>query len=251
MGVFNKEKELPDELKDLGLTPAQIREAIQAKKDLETKLAAQSTELSTVKTSLGQLEGTFNQTKAKLEELEANTNRRQNNEDGKNKKTYTSFIDDEDAAFAERAADAMQPVAMVAMRSAANSARLAAKLGLQGQSIDTPGGKIPLSRLWDKWESEIDKQAETIQLAVLGNPTTWRNVLDYVIGKHMTDLMKEPQTFVESAATNQDRRIEGDKKDEKLNDSENDVIKKMSRYGKGVTPEAYKKTKDGMTFVGV
>lgn len=250
MGVFNKEKELPDELKDLGLTPSQIRDAIKAKKDLEDKVASQATELSTVKTSLGQLEGTFNQTKAKLDELEANTNRRSNNDDNK-KKTYTSFIDDEDAAFAERAADAMQPVAMVAMRSAANSARLAAKMGLQGQFIETPGGKISLTRLWEKWESEIDKQAESVQLSVLGNPSTWRNILDYVVGKHMTDLMKQPETFVESAHSNEDKSMGDKKQDDKLNDSENDVIKKMSRYGKGVTPEAYKKTKEGMTFVNV
>lgn len=242
--------DLPDELKDLGLTSTQIKEAIQAKKDLETKLAAQSTEYSTVKTELEGLKGTFSQTKAKLDELEANS-RRQPVRTEENKREYTSFIDDENKAFTERLVDGIQPVAQVALRAAANSAKIAAKMSLQGQTIKTAGGPISLTRLWEKWSAEIDKAASEVALANLGNHETWVNIFDYIKGKHLNELLAEPQTFVESVQTNQDRVVGEKKEPEKLNDAESDVIKKMSRYGKGVTPEAYQKTKDKLTFVNV
>ena len=245
-------KEIPDELKDLGLSPAQIREAVLANKDLKTKLDNQTTELSTVKTTLSTMEGSFGDTKRKLDELEANGRRQLEKRTDTQERVYTSFIDDENKAFAERAADAMQPVAMVALNAAANSAKLLAKQSLQGQLVNTPGGKISLSRLWDKWSSEIDKAADDVALNVKGNPQTWINIFDYVKGKHFTELMAEPQTFVESVSTNNDRASNSENKQpEKLSDSELEAVKKMSRYGKGVTPEAYQKIKEKMTFVNV
>lgn len=249
MAWGTKKEETPDELKEFNMTPAQIRDALKAKKEVDDKLAAQSTELSTVKTTLGTLEGTFNQTKAKLDELEANTRRPPAE---RKEKEYTSFIDDENKAFAERAVDAMQPIAVVAMQSASNSAMLLAKQSLGGQFVDTPGGKISLSRLWEKWSTEINKNAEQTNLASRGTMEFWLNVFDYVKGKHFNELMSQPQTFVETVSTNQDRGPGGEHKtDDKLNDSEAEVIKKMSRYGKGVTPENYQKTKKDLTFVDV
>lgn len=244
----DKKGELPDELKDLGLTPAQIKEAIQAKKDLETKLATTATELSTVKTDLQKATGLFNETKTRLDELEASSRKPPKKEE----KVYTSFIDDEDKAFTERAVDAMQPVAATALRAAANSAKLSAKFSLQGQFVTTPGGKISLSRLWEKWVAEIDKAASEVNLATLGNEATWINIFDYVKGKHFNELMAEPQTFVESVQSNQDKLPgQGNKEPEKLNDSESEVITKMSRYGKGVTPEVYQKMKSTIKTVSV
>jgi hypothetical protein len=249
MGWRNS-NELPDDLKDLGMTSAEIKKAIQDKKDLEKKVADQSTELNTVKTSLSTMEGSFGDTKRKLDELEASSHREPVKQ--QQEKTYTSFIDDENKAFTERAIDAMQPVAQAALKAGANSAKLGAKMSLQGQYVTTPGGKISLARLWEKWSEEIDKAASEVGLATLGNESTWINIFDYVKGKHFNELMSEPQTFVESVQTNQDRDThEGEKRPEKLNDEENNIIKKMSRYGKGVTPEAYQKTKDKLTIVGV
>jgi hypothetical protein len=242
-----KKEEIPDELKDLGLTPAQIRDAVLANKKLTEDLANSKTEMSTVKTNLSQLEGSFGDTKRKLDELEANSHRPEK----KVEKEYTSFIDDENKAFTERMVDGMQPVAMIALSAASNSAKLLAKQSLQGQYVTTPGGKISLTRLWDKWSDEIEKAASEVNLSVRGNEKTWLNIFDYIKGRHFNELMAEPQTFVESVQTNAEIRV-GDKKEpEKLNDSENDIIKKMSRYGKGVTPEGYQKTKDKMTFVNV
>src|SRR2546430_9709580 len=162
----NKKEEIPEELKDLGLTPAQIREAVLANKDLNQKLANTSTELSTVKTTLSSMESIFNQTKTKLEKLEANSKRPALKNEPRE---YTSFIDDENKAFTERLVDGMQPVAQVALQAAANSAMLLAKQSLIGQYIETAGGKISLTRLWDKWSAEIDKAASEVSLHVKGN----------------------------------------------------------------------------------
>ena len=244
----NKKEEIPDELKDLGLTPAQIREQVLNNRKLTEELATSKTELSTVKTNLSQLDGKFNETKRTLDELEANAKRPAKSQETRE---YTSFIDDENKAFTERLVDGMQPVAQVALQAAANSAMLLAKQSLQGQYVTTPGGKISMSRLWDKWSGEIDKAASEVALHVKGNMQTWINLFDYIKGKHFNELMAEPQTFVESVSTNQDKLPGDEKKSEKLTTMEEDVIKKQSRYGKGVTPEEYQKQKDKMTFVNV
>jgi hypothetical protein len=244
-----KKEEIPDEFKDLGLTPAQIRQAVLDNRKLTEDLATSKTELSTVKTNLSQLDGKFNETKRTLDELEANTKKpaRQQTEE----RVYTSFIDDENKAFTERLVDGMQPVAQVALQAAANSAMLLAKQSLMGQYIETAGGKISLTRLWDKWSSEIDKAASEVALHVKGNMQTWINLFDYIKGKHINELLTQPQTFVESVSTNQDRNLNDEKKPDKLTSMEEEIIKKQSRYGKGVTPEGYQKTKDKMTFVNV
>jgi hypothetical protein len=246
----DKKSEIPEELKDLGLTPAQIRQAVLDNKKLVEDLSQEKTKTSTLQSSVSQLEGRFNDTKRTLDELEANSKRTKTPPE---EKTYTSFIDDENKAFAERAVDALQPVAQVALRAAANSAKMEAKMSLHGQYITTAGGRIPLSRLWEKWLPEIEKAASEVNLANLGQAVTWTNIFDYIKGRHINELMAEPQTFVESVQDNTDRRVSDDSssKDKKLNDEELAVIKKQSRYGKGVTPEAYQATKDKMKFVNV
>lgn len=249
MPMFSKEKEIPDELKDLGLTPAQMREAILNGKKAHEELEKTKTELSTTKSTVTALEGRFADTKRTLDELEANSKKTQRTQT--EERTYTSFIDDENKAFAERAADALQPVARVALQAAANSAKLEAKMSLQGQYLKTPGGNIPLVRLWEKWIGEIDAGAKEVNLANLGKPETWLNIFDWIKGKHTNELLAEPQTFVESVETRTDKQMSEEKKPAQLTDEEQAIIKKQSRYGKGVTPEAYQKTKDKMTFVNV
>jgi hypothetical protein len=246
----DKKSEVPEELKDLGLTPAQMREAILNNKRLTEDLANSKTELSTVKTNLSQLDGRFNETKRTLDELEANS-RKPARQTEDNKREYTSFIDDENKAFTERLVDGMQPIAQIALQSAANSAMLLAKQSLQGQSIETAGGRISLSRLWDKWSVEIDKAASEVNLVVKGNAQTWLNLFDYIKGKHINELLATPQTFVESVQTNIDKGLNDEKKPDKLNDEENVIITKMSRYGKGVTPESYQKMKSTIKSVTV
>lgn len=247
MGWGEKKSEL-DELKDLGLTPAQIRQAVLDNKKLTEDLSQSKTEASTLKSRVSELDNKFNETRRTLDDLEANAKKPVKQQE---ERVYTSFIDDENKAFAERAADAMQPVAQVALRAAANSAKMEAKMNLRGQYITTAGGLIPLSRLWEKWVGEIEKAASEVNLANLGRPETWANIFDYIKGRHLSELLAEPQTFVESVETSTHQRVGDEKKPDKLNDEELAVIQKQSRYGKGVTPEAYQKTKDKMKFVNV
>src|SRR5882672_10304938 len=91
-----------DTLKDLGMTPQEIKDAVAAKKTLEAKQTTMETELTATKASLSTLEGSFNETKNKLNDIEANS-RRQAAPTTPTAKT--SFLDNEEAAFAERVAE--------------------------------------------------------------------------------------------------------------------------------------------------
>jgi hypothetical protein len=241
-----------DELKDLGMTPAQIKEAIADSKKLKADHDTLKTEFDTTKTTLSTMENSFTQVKNKLAELEANPPRgRQQNSDDE-RKPKTSFIEDEDAAFNERFAASVGPVAQTALIAARNSAKMAAKMSLQGKSIQTSGGKISLTKLWEKWEREIEEDSKQVAMAALGDMNTWINMFNYVKGKHLDEMLSEPQTFVESVELRTDANVGRDRSNEaeKLNDEETSTIKKMSRYSK-VTPEKYQEIKKKMTFVNV
>jgi hypothetical protein len=240
-----------EDLKDLGMTSAEIRQTIKDAKDLKTKQSSLETELNTTKTALTSVNNGYKEVKDKLDELEASS-RRQPPPRQEDQKPKTSFIEDEDRAFDERFNERVGPVAMTALTSARNSAKMAAKMSLQGKFVNTPGGRISLSRLWEKWEPEIETDSKQVQLAALGDMTTWINMFNYVKGKHMDELMTEPHTFVESVEQRTDTKVGGEREtEEKLNDEENKTIKKMSKYSKNVTPEKYQEIKKKMTFVNV
>lgn len=247
--MFNKGKY--DSLEELGLSPEDIKKAIQDKKDLETKHKTLETELNTTKTTLSTMEGSFGETKRKLAEIEANVNRR-TEPDKKEEKTKTSFLDNEDAAFDERFMDRIGPVARTALIGARNSAKMAAKMSLQGKTMTTPGGKISLTRLWEKWEAELEKDAEQVDIGALGNHETWLRMFNYIKGKHIEEMMAEPQTFIESVQSGAERGVREEVKNDKLNDEEKNTVTKMARYGKAkLTEEEYQKNKSKMTFVNV
>jgi hypothetical protein len=241
-----------DELKELGMTPKEIRDAVAASKELKEKHTSLETEFNTTKTALSSLEGSFNETKNKLNELEANSRRQPEKTNNEERPLKTSFIDDEDKAFNERFNERVSPIAQTALNAARNSAKMAAKMSLHGQFITTPGGRISLTRLWDKWEGEIETDSKQVNLAALGDMTTWINMFNYVKGKHINEMMAEPQTFVESVQSSTDTRVREDRSQDngKLNDEENATIKKMSKYSKFVTDKSYQETKNKMKFVG-
>lgn len=248
MPVFGK-SEFEEELKGLGLTPAQIKEKLAKADDLEKKTTTLETELTTTKGTLAQVENSFTDTKKRLDALEANGGRRQEPKEPRN---FTSVVDDEEKAFDERFADRSQPIAAAALAAGRNSARLEAKLSLQGKYMNTPGGKISLMALWDKWYGEIEKAADNTNAAHLMNAATWLNIFDYVKGKHVAEIFEKPDNFIESVQTSTTSSItEGGKKDEKLNDEELATVKKMGREASRITPEKYQEMKKKMTFVNV
>jgi hypothetical protein len=249
--MFSSEYE--KELKDLGMTPSEIKAAITASKELKTKNEELEGKFTALNTDNETLKGSYAETKARLDNLEANSNRRVKNDD-EEKKTKTSFLDDEDKAFNERAMETMAPVAMMAMNAAKAAARMGAKNSLFGQKISTPGGQISLTNLWDKWSSEIDNAANEMaktNIAALQHERTWLNLFQYIKGQHIDELMAKPETFFESAASGRDMKVGDDKKPDTLDQEQSEIAKKMGRYGKGVTNEKILEARKKMNFVNV
>jgi hypothetical protein len=247
MAMFQKSEY--DSLKELNLTPDQIKEALKAKVDLEAKVTKQGEDLTKAQSELTAAANSFNEVKTRLDSLEANP-RKEKKDDERPPKT--SFLDNEDAAFDERFNERAGPMARVTLEAARNTARMSARIALDGQYLETAGGRIPLLKLWDKWGSEIDKAAGEVQLSALGNTQTWLNLLDYVIGKHSRELLGKTSEFVESVQSHGNVRI-GDKEEpDKPNDEEATAIAKMNKYSGGrLTPEKYTEIKNKMKFVNV
>lgn len=249
--MFDSEYE--KELKDLGLTPKQIKEALTEAKTVKEKLAENEGKLTTLTTELETTKGSFAEVKTQLDALEANSRRRPSNEEDKNK-TKTDFIDDGDKAFNERFFESATPITQMAFQAAKNVARMSAKNSLYGQKIQTPNGSISLSNLWDRWSSELDnaeKEMMASNAAALQFEKTWLNLFNYIKGQHIEELMAKPETFVESASSNTDGKVINDKKPDKLNDEEARIAARMARYGKGnLTPEKLLEVRKKMTFVG-
>lgn len=246
MGVFER---LPDELKELGMEPAAIAAAVKAKAELEAQIAAlkesgqtSSTELETARQELAEV-------KQKLQDIEASASRQGTAQVKQDQQPQlTDFWENPDKAFAERT----QPLLISTMVANAQVARMAAKSTLQSKFIKTAKGTISLLRLWERWESEIDKAIGGVPLAARTNPQTWLNMFDYVKGQHLEELMVDDKNdFVEPVATSVDRRVidnEGEKP--KLSDEETRVAGRFSKFGHGITPEKILETKKKMKFVG-
>jgi len=233
---------------ELGMTPAEIRQAIKDGVDLKARAGALETELNTTKASLTSVQNGYDEVKSKMNELEANYRRPATPQ---TPKTYTSVVDDEDRAFNERFNDAAQPVAMAAVKAGSNAAKMEARLSLQDKFSKTPGGRISHARLWDKWRGEIEKAANEVQPQTnLMMAQTWLNIFDYIKGKHIEEMMEKPTDFIESVSQAAEVKIGNEPPPDRLADSESDVVKKMMKESKFMTPERYLEAKKKMRFVG-
>jgi hypothetical protein len=86
-------------------------------------------------------------------------------------------------------------------------------------------------------------------VASLQYERTWLNLFQYIKGQHIEELMAKPETFFESAATQNDRKVGDDKRPDTLDSEQSEIAKKMGRYGKGVTAEKILETRKKMNFV--
>jgi DNA-binding transcriptional MerR regulator len=246
--MFDSEYE--KELKDLGLTPKQIKEALTEAKASKEKLAETEGKLTTLSTEFETTKGNFAAVKTKLDELEANARKPKNNDPPPAK---TDFIDDGDKAFNERFMEQAAPITNLAFQGAKNVARMSAKLSLQGKKLKTPNGDISLVNLWDRWSAELDEAEKGMMQSnalALQYEKTWLNLFEYIKGQHVEELMSKTNDFIESAAGHRDGKVIDDKQPDKLNDEEARVAARMARYGKGVTAEKIMETRKKMTFVG-
>jgi len=243
--------EFEKELEGLGMSPSEIKAAIAEAKELKTKTTELQGKYDTLNMESETLKGSFAETKARLDSLEANPRRPKADDDDK-PKTKTSFLDDEDKAFNERAMETMAPVAVMAMNAAKSAARMGAKNSLFGQRISTPGGQISLTNLWDKWSSEIDNAANEMaktNVAALQYERTWLNLFQFIKGQHIEELMAKPETFFESVSGNRDTKVGDEKRPDTLDQEQSEIAKKMARYGKGVTAEKILETRKKMNYV--
>lgn len=248
--MFDSEYE--KELKELGLTPKQIKEALTEAKGLKAKLEETEGKFTTLTTELETTKGSFAEVQTKLAELEANSRRQPPNNDDKNKKK-TDFIDDGDAAFNERFMESATPITQMAFNAAKNVAKMSAKASLYGQKIKTPNGDISLSNLWDRWSSDLSKAEGEMMKSnpvALQHEQTWLNLFNYIKGQKIEELMAKPEAFIETASSNVNGKVIDNARPDKLNDEEARVAARMARYGKGVTPEKLLEIRKKMTFVG-
>lgn len=242
MGIFNKE--LPDELKDLGLTPTQIKEQLAKAKEFEDKVTTQGAELTAARAELDGVKGDFASTKARLDQIEANNQRQQ---EPPKKDDPISFLDDENAAFNQRFNQAANPLAQIALTAAATTAKMSARNSLRDKVVKTPNGNMSLAHLWDRWESDIDKLAEGVPLVNRGNPITWANLFNLVKGRHMDELLANTSDFIEPASGSSDREVHvGERRQslDKLSEDEEKQAKKMR-----IDPAKFLEMKKKMRFV--
>lgn len=241
-------KELPDELKGLNLSPAQILEKL---KELDDEKKKSEQFQNAGKEALDQLKAKDNEVnilKAKLAEIEANPPRREVDDKDKPPQDI-DFLTDPEGAVNQRILKGVQPVALVALNAARNAAKMSARLTLSRSFLNFPEGKANCASLFDKWGTEIEKAAEQIPIVNLGNEVTWINLFNFVKGNHLEEMMSKPSDFIESVATNANVVVGDDKRPEKLDDEQSAIAKKMQRYGKGVTAEKIIETRKKMSFV--
>src|SRR3974390_3365928 len=213
--MFDSEYE--KELKELGLTPKQIKEALAEAKTLKEESATLKGQMTTLTTELETTKGGYAEVRAKLDELEANSRRVAPKEPDKK----TDFIDDGDRAFRERFVEDAAPIASMAFTAAKNVAKMSARISLQGQVLKTPNGNISLINLWDRWASDLDKAEQEMMksnAAALQHERTWLNLFNYIKGQKLEELMAKPETFVESVSSSTNARVGDEKRPDKLND---------------------------------
>lgn len=206
-----KDEELPEELRDM--KPEDLVKAVkdsQRVAELETKLEQRNAE--------------FDGVKQRLDAIEANQPESAPNPNAPQRPT--SVLVDEERAFAERQA----PLAMTTLLIGANAAKSQAKM--------------MLGPTYAKFEKEIEAEMEKVPLGSRIHTESWKNVHDMVVGRHMSEIAKEPsQYFTEPGGGTPPPEPKPDP--DKLSDEEVKIARKM-----GVSPEQYLASKKSMQFVG-
>jgi hypothetical protein len=234
--MFGKNSELPDELKALGLTPAEIAKAISDKKELENKVSALEMDKKKAEDSLNNLNSSFETVKAKLAEIEASHSAPQQDQG------LASFLDDEDRAFAQRNA----PTHGLAVQANIQLAKLRARQILGNQTKEVNGQNLNLGRLFDKFDSEIDGLAKMTPAAALINPETWDHLFHNVLGRHTTEILSNPSGFVEPASSNAISQRDDNTQKDRLTPEEERIAARMR-----VKPEDFLKSKKETVILGI
>jgi len=181
MSWFSKQDEskIPENLK--GKTSEEIVKELQEASQVKADLEKVRTDAATAAAAAATQATEFELAKARLVELEAAQAAAA--ADATRPPGLTSFLVDEDKAFAERAA----PIASMAYGSAAATARMLARDRLRTES--KPGG-LNLTALYDKYSAEIDELAKQVPIVQQVHPQTWVNLFDLIKGRHALELVE-------------------------------------------------------------
>lgn len=161
-----REEEVPEALRNL--TPEQIVEAVQGHATLKSELEATKGQLSE-----------FEETKRRLSELEARVPLAEPKRN-EGRAAPISFLEDEDAAFNQRAAPMYGT--MLAMGAA------------QSEMIFTNGVTDPVEKaLFKKYGPELREIMKKEPPQNQASPLAWSTAFDVVKGRHMADIAKAAQ----------------------------------------------------------
>ena len=167
-----KPEDIPPELKDL--TPAQLAEAVRKSSALETELNATRQKVDAQEEQLSELASL----KQKIAALEANPNN-QPKPESRPQNQPISFLEDEDAAFNQRA----QPIVGAVYTMGAQIARSNFETKLSG--VD--------AKMFQKYGADVDKVMESVDVASKANPQAWQNAWNMVKGQHLDEITKAAQ----------------------------------------------------------
>lgn len=154
----------------------------------------------------------------------------------------TSFLEDEDRAFAERA----DPIIKATLQ---NSAIMARSVAIQELRDETdPSQRAKNEYVLRNYKKEIDDLFRTVPLQGQTNPATFKNVVGIVTNNHFSDVVKAVSkekgiNLFESPATPGTASSNGASNDPsgKLTPGELHVAKKMK-----ITPAQYLESKERM-----
>ena len=153
----------------------------------------------------------------------------------------TSFLVDENRAFAERA----MPLAAMHLQTAAKVAKMSARSKIQlSQKEGDPYYGQRMARFFDRHETEIDKFASRVPLAQQAHDETWVNLFKLVQADHIDELSDKSALFVEGGAGGTVlASVDNDKKQETLNDAEKRVAQRM-----GISEADYLTSRKGLVY---
>lgn len=218
---------------------AKLKEEQDKAAALEQKLAAMETERQTERENVEKMSGEFEQIKARLQEAEAKTTRKTDQEEAAN------FIEDPDKAFGQRAA----PLVNLAVQNAMTTSKLLAQQQLDNTDLAS-NGKVFDGRLFRAWSGDIDGEARKYQPQLLTTPNAWLGIFYYLKGLRADELSnpemrKKKYAFLEpSRSATIPLNGEEKKEEDKLTDEERHIAERMN-----VKPEDYLKRKKQLKFV--
>lgn len=219
---FGKEEvEVPPELE--GLTADQIIAAAKEAKELKTKVA----EIDTLKAKIEDMEKNPKVVEKVVEKV---VDRRQqpNNEPAQR----TSFLEDEDKAFNERAAPLVNAIFTVG----ASSARMTFENGLKGIE----------AKLYTRYGKEVEELMAKEPPQNQASPYSWKTGFDIIKGRHIEEVTKAAQDktdyFAETSSGTAGAGPMTSEDQNKLTDEQTAIAKKY-----GLKPEEYLEQRKGMT----